>query len=72
MTDVNKFKMPWLLETDDAARRIVRALANRRKVFNFPWQMSLFMKLARWAPDWAVAWTMKSYNEDPPAPHQPP
>jgi short-subunit dehydrogenase len=71
MTEVNEFKMPWLLEADDAARRIVRALRRRRKVYDFPWQMSLFMKLARWAPDWALARTMHSYNENPPFPKQP-
>jgi short-subunit dehydrogenase len=71
MTEVNTFKMPWLLEADEAARRMVRALRRRRKVYNFPWQMSLFMKLARWAPDWAVARMMRSYNEAPPMPKQP-
>jgi short-subunit dehydrogenase len=71
MTEVNTFKMPWLLEADAAARRIVRALRRRKKVYNFPWQMGLFMKLARWAPDWVVARMMQSYNEDPPFPKQP-
>jgi short-subunit dehydrogenase len=71
MTEVNQFKMPWLLTADEAARRIVRALRRRKKVYNFPWQMSLFMKLARWAPDWAVARMMHSYNEAPPFPQQP-
>jgi len=36
MTAVNEFKMPWLLTADDAARRIVRALKRKRKVYNFP------------------------------------
>jgi short-subunit dehydrogenase len=71
MTDVNKFKMPWLLEADEAARRIVRALERKRKVFNFPWQMTLLMKLTGWLPDWALARTMQKYNEDPPFPKQP-
>jgi short-subunit dehydrogenase len=71
MTEVNQFKMPWLLTADAAARHIVRALRRRKKVYNFPWQMSLFMKLARWAPDWAVARMMHSYNEAPPFPQQP-
>jgi short-subunit dehydrogenase len=66
MTAVNKFHMPWLLEPDDAARRIVRALARRRKVYNFPWQMNLLMKLTRWLPDWLMARTMQDYNENPP------
>jgi short-subunit dehydrogenase len=66
MTAPNKFHMPWLLEADDAAKRIVRALERRSKVYNFPWQLGLLMKLTRWLPDWLVARTMKSYNDDPP------
>ena len=55
MTDVNKFRMPWLLEPDVAARRIVRALKRRKKVYNFPWQTALLMKTLRWLPDWVIA-----------------
>jgi short-subunit dehydrogenase len=71
MTDINTFKMPFLLEADDAARRIAKALARRRKVFNFPWRMSLLMKLTRWLPDWVLARVMHSYNEKPPMPKEP-
>jgi short-subunit dehydrogenase len=71
MTEVNEFKMPWLLTADEAARRIVRALKRKRKVYNFPWQMSLFMKFARWAPDWLVDRMMHTYNEKPPFPKTP-
>lgn len=68
MTDVNDFHMPFLLQADEAARRIARALARRRKVYNFPWPMTFIMKLTRWLPDWAMALTMRSYNEKPPMP----
>jgi short-subunit dehydrogenase len=68
MTDVNQFHMPWLLEADEAARRMVRALRRRRKVYNFPWQMALFMKVTRWLPDWVMARGMRNYNENPPLP----
>jgi short-subunit dehydrogenase len=71
MTAVNNFKMPFLLEADDAARRIVRALKRRKKVFNFPWQMALLMKLTAWAPDWLMARAMNKYNENPPFPTTP-
>jgi len=71
MTAVNNFKMPFLLEADDAARRIVRALKRRKKVFNFPWQMALLMKLTAWLPDWMVARAMHQYNENPPFPKAP-
>ena len=36
------------------------------KVFNFPWQTTLMMKMTRWLPDWLMARTMASYNENPP------
>ena len=68
MTAVNTFKMPFLLEADEAARRMVRALHRRRKVYNFPWQTTLLMKLTRWLPDWLMAKTMKGYNTNPPPP----
>lgn len=71
MTEVNEFKMPWLLTAEEAARRIVRALKRKRKVYNFPWQMALFMKLARWAPDWLLDRMMHTYNENPPFPKTP-
>src|SRR5262245_31743066 len=69
MTDVNQFKMPWLMTADEAARRIVRALRRRRKVFNFPWQTTLLMKFTRWLPDWIVARGMQDYNDKPPLPN---
>jgi short-subunit dehydrogenase len=68
MTEVNQFSMPFLLEADDAARCIVRAIQRRRAVYHFPWQLSLLMKLTRWLPDWMVARSMQQYNEDPPFP----
>ncbi len=71
MTAANQFRMPFVLTADEAARRIVRALARRKKVYNFPWQTWLLMQVARWAPDWLVARTMQDYNEDPPMPAAP-
>src|SRR5947209_10847561 len=64
MTAPNKFRMPWLLEADEAARRMVRALQRRRKVYDFPWQTSLLMKLTRWLPDWVMARSMQTYNKN--------
>jgi short-subunit dehydrogenase len=66
MTAPNTFRMPWLLSAEEAARRMVRALRRRRKVYNFPWQMSLLMRLTRWAPDWMMARSMRNYNKNPP------
>lgn len=47
--------MPLVMEADEAARRILKALTRRPAVFNFPWQMSLLMKLTRWIPDRVMA-----------------
>jgi short-subunit dehydrogenase len=71
MTEVNEFKMPWLLTAEEAARRIVRALERKRKVYNFPWQSALLMRLTRWAPDWLLERLMHTYNENPPFPKTP-
>ncbi|MGE3803894.1 MAG: SDR family NAD(P)-dependent oxidoreductase [Gemmataceae bacterium] len=62
MTDINEFKMPMLMEADEAARRIAAALARRKKVFNFPWPMMLLMRATRWLPDWLVARTFTEYD----------
>jgi short-subunit dehydrogenase len=70
MTAVNQFHMPWLLEADEAARRIIRALHRRPKVYNFPWQASRLMKLTCWLPDFLMARTMRQYNENPPFPQK--
>jgi short-subunit dehydrogenase len=71
MTAVNDFHMPFVMEADEAARRIVRALSRRRKVYNFPWQTSWLMKLTHFVPDWLMARVMRKYNEAPPMPSVP-
>jgi short-subunit dehydrogenase len=70
MTQVNRFKMPFLLQAHAAARRIIRALERRRKVYNFPWQTAFLMRLLRWAPDWVVERLMLDYNAKPPMPEK--
>ncbi|MCI0463454.1 MAG: SDR family NAD(P)-dependent oxidoreductase [Gemmataceae bacterium] len=65
MTDVFPFKPPWLMEVDEAARRIVKALARRRKVYNFPWQTALLMKMTRWLPDWLIGRVLRGYSTAP-------
>jgi short-subunit dehydrogenase len=67
-------RMPYVMSADDAARRIVRALARRVKVFNFPWQMALLMRLTRLVPDWVIARFMRdprSKDKQTPSPATP-
>jgi short-subunit dehydrogenase len=55
MTAGKTHPMPLLMDADVAARRIIRALKRRPGVYNFPWRMSLMMRLARMLPDWMLA-----------------
>jgi short-subunit dehydrogenase len=52
MTRVNRFRMPFLLTADEAARRIARAIAARRRLAVIPWQMALVSVLLRALPGW--------------------
>jgi short-subunit dehydrogenase len=52
MTRVNRFRMPFLLAADEAARRIARAIAARRRLAVIPWQMALVSVLLRAMPGW--------------------
>jgi hypothetical protein len=52
MTRVNRFRMPFLLSADEAARRIVRAIEAKRRLAVIPWQMALVSVLLRAMPGW--------------------
>jgi short-subunit dehydrogenase len=52
MTRVNRFRMPFLLSADEAAPRIARAIAARRRMAVIPWQMALVSVLLRAMPGW--------------------
>ena len=50
MTRVNRYRMPFLLPAEEAARRIARAIAARRRLAVIPWQMALVARLLRFLP----------------------
>ena len=52
LTRVNRFRMPFLLSAEDAARRIARAIARRPRLAVIPWQMALVSVLLRAMPGW--------------------
>jgi short-subunit dehydrogenase len=52
MTRVNRYRMPFLLPPDEAARRIARAIAARRRLAVIPWQMAAVSVLLRTMPGW--------------------
>jgi len=52
MTRVNRFRMPFLISADDAARRIARAIDGKRRLAVIPWQMALVSVGLRAMPGW--------------------
>src|SRR3954467_2501771 len=52
MTRVNRYRMPFLLPSDEAARRIARAIAARRRLAVIPWRMAAVSVLLRAMPGW--------------------
>ena len=52
LTRVNRFHMPFLLSADEAAPKIARAIAARRRVAVIPWQMAFVAAVMRAMPDW--------------------
>ena len=52
MTEKNKFKMPFLMKADRAARIIVDGVERGKRVVEFPLPMSMAMRFARIVPSW--------------------
>jgi short-subunit dehydrogenase len=52
LTDKNEFPMPFLMEPEDAAQRIVKGLKGRSFEVTFPRRFSYMLKLLRVLPYW--------------------
>jgi short-subunit dehydrogenase len=52
MTRVNRYRMPFLLPAEEAAKRIGRAIRARRRLAVIPWQMALASVVLRVLPGW--------------------
>ncbi|MDO3382501.1 SDR family NAD(P)-dependent oxidoreductase [Gilvimarinus algae] len=50
LTDKNDFDMPFLMEPQQAAQHLLKAIAQRRYVYRFPWQLALPMRILRLLP----------------------
>ena len=53
MTQVNKYRMPFLISSDEAARRFARAIESKRRLAVIPWQMAIVGSCLRALPAWA-------------------
>ena len=65
MTSNLRFPVPRMLEADDAARRMVRAIERRLPFYAFPPRMAWQVRLLRWLPtrwsDWLVGRLMRKF-----------
>ncbi len=52
MTAVNKFKMPFLISVDEAAKRFARAIDAKTSFTVIPWTMGIAARVLRMVPNW--------------------
>jgi hypothetical protein len=59
LTAGRKAKMPYLMELDDAVKKIVHAIEKRKKSYSFPWQLATIVRACMLLPipiyDWIAA-----------------
>jgi short-subunit dehydrogenase len=60
MTDVNTYKMPFLMDADVAAVKFASAIANKRRFAVIPWQMGWLARFMQFIPPFAWDWAMKN------------
>ncbi len=65
MTDINTYKMPFLMDADIAAHKFVNAIERKKRFVVIPWQMGWVARLMRLIPP--VLWDLLAKN----APHKP-
>ena len=51
LTDKNDFSMPFMVSSDEAARRIVKGLNTKTFDINFPYRFTYLLKMMSWLPD---------------------
>lgn len=65
MTAVNPYPMPFILEPDEAARRMARAIERQTAFAVIPWQMCMAGWVLERMPNWLYDWLFAK------APHKP-
>jgi short-subunit dehydrogenase len=50
MTDINPYKMPFLMEADVAAKKMLGIIKKKKRYAIFPWQMALLGRLVKVLP----------------------
>lgn len=65
MTDINTYRMPFLMDAEVAAHKFVNAIERKRRFVVIPWQMGWVARFMRFIPP--VLWDFLAKN----APHKP-
>lgn len=65
MTDINTYKMPFLMDVNVAAKKFVTAIQQKRRFVVIPWQMGWVARLMRLIPP--ILWDFMAKH----APHKP-
>lgn len=64
MTANNKHPMPFLLDLEDAARRMFKAIARKDSEYAFPWQLAAVVKTGRVLPNALYDYLVASARSD--------
>lgn len=67
MTAVNTHPMPFIIEADDAARRIACVIARGQTFAVIPWQMALAGRILKLLPNAVYDW---AFSKAPRKPHK--
>lgn len=52
MTEINDYRMPFMIQADQAARKTEEGLLRDRAIISFPWQAALAVRVLRILPFW--------------------
>jgi len=56
LTAGRQAKLPFLLEVDDAARKMIGAIEKRKKSYAFPWQLATIVRAGMVMPNFMYDW----------------
>ena len=51
MTDVNEFKMPFMISPEKAAKKIIEGIKKEKNIIEFPWPLVFLTKLIELPPN---------------------
>ncbi len=56
LTAGRQAQLPWLMEVDDAARKMLLAIEKRKKSYAFPWQLATIVRAGMIMPNFMYDW----------------